>query len=228
MPRAIIVVGNELRFLRASETFKSYLISIGVDPIRTIRAAYRNADQLEKELAFQLLVATGEPLLLAYFGHGLKAGWAHAMESPIESICLCYDRLALILVKREAPTLLVNECCFAGAIIPAIEAVGADHKRTSIIAASPADQSSYPGMTDRVLASWQAGRIHDPVMENAASFPKPSWRIRLRAWWFRRKSSLKARLFPKRYPLPPTPQAPIPVREVRWGAPLDHLFFKKP
>src|SRR5512135_2467013 len=151
MPRAIIVVGNELRFLRAAETFRAYLISIGVDPIRVIRAPYRSADQLEKDLSFQMLIATGEPLLLAYFGHGLKAGWAHAMESPVESICLGYDRLGPILAKRAEPTLFINECCYAAAVIEAVEAASADPTRLAIIAASPADQSSYPGMADRVL-----------------------------------------------------------------------------
>ncbi|HTK04924.1 MAG TPA: hypothetical protein VL500_05030 [Candidatus Eisenbacteria bacterium] len=228
MPRAVIVVGNELRFLRAAENFKAYLISIGTDPIRVIRAAYRSADQLERELSFQMLVAVGQPLLLAYFGHGLRAGWAHAMESPAESICLGYDRLGPMLAKRKAPTVFVNECCYAAAVIAAVEEAGADPSRLSIIAASPANQTSYPGMADRLLESWRAGRVHAPFMETTPLFPKTSWLVWLRMWWFRRKQGLKARLFPKRYPLPPPPPTRTPVCEVRWGAPLDHLFFKKP
>lgn len=228
MPRAVIVVGNELRFLRAAEQFKDYLVSAGVDPIRVIRAAYRSADQLERELSFQVLIATGEPLLLAYFGHGLRAGWAHAMESPAESICLGYDRLGPMLAKRQAPTVFVNECCYAAAIMAAAEEAGADPAQLSIIAASAADQTSYPGMADRLQESWRAGRVHEPFMETTPLFPETSWQVKLRMWWFRRKASLKARLFPKRYPLQPPPPTRIPVCEVRWGDPLDRLFFKKP
>lgn len=228
MPRAIIVVGNELRFLRAAEKFRDYLVSIGIDPIRVIRAAYRSADQLERELSFQVLVATREPLLLAYFGHGLPAGWAHAMESPVESICLGYDRLGPILAKRQASTLLINECCYAAAVIEAVEAASAEPARLAILAASPADQSSYPGMADRVLESWRSGKVHEPFMETTPLFPEFSWRARLRIWWFHRKAGLKARLFPRRFPLKPPPPSAVPVCEVRWGSPLDHLFFKKP
>lgn len=228
MPRAIIVVGNELRFLRAAERFRNYLISIGVDPIRVIRAAYRGADQLENELSLQLLIASGEPLFLGYFGHGLRGGWAHAMESPIESICLDYARLAPLLAKRQAPTLFLNECCFAGAITAPLEAVGADPKLLSIIAASPAEQTSYPGMADRVLESWKKHRIHEPFMEKAPLFPKLSLYRRLRVWWYRRLASLKARISPKRFPLLPLPPAQIPACEVRWGRPLDEIFFPKP
>lgn len=205
MSRAVIVVGNELRFLRNARHLAKHVRGLG-HHVRILRAAYKTPDELARSLWNQFALARGRPLLLAYFGHGIQMGWAHALEDGANHVLLLYNRLLAMIEHHNHSLLIINECCHAGALGGRLYEAGIDPTRVGVIAASPSAEVSKPGTANRVVQAWSSGLAYRPIWEE---LPPPSTDP------------------PITVQVPASTQ--IVDREVRWGTnQFDQLYFAAP
>lgn len=246
---ALLIVGNELRFLTEALELQDYLAGIGCRT-KIVKTAYMKPETLERKLRNFVRASSDRPALVAYLGHGLREGWA-----PSGYPAFPYRRIVRALEGRRGPTLLFNDCCFAHAAASAMEEAGLDPRRWSLISASGSERTSFQGLVERVLDSWDAGRPYAPTRQPDERPPqalvfvdRTPLRIRLADLWsgwkravgnlFRRMKRprvVTVRLaycendVRKKVMNGETLVSPAyDVDDRRWGAELDHHFFPEP
>ncbi len=158
MRKAIVVAGGDKRFLDAIDEFQAYLrISAEVERIELLKTAY----MAPPELAYRLAIAIGghhesaDPLLLAYAGHGGQEGW-----NISETVNFPYDTLTQIIAKSQRQLLVINDCCYAFALVDKFTEAAIPHERVSVIAACGTDELSYSGTLRKVFESWKQKKAY--------------------------------------------------------------------
>lgn len=248
MPHAVIVVGNERRYVDKSADFARYLhASVGCRRVDVIRGAYLQPKELERRLQRGIRRAEGQPLLVAYFGHGHEDHWGYALEHQRKHVHFGFERLAALLSAHAGPMAVINDTCHADGLRPFLEKAGLS-ERCMLIAACAAEDVSYGVLTKEVVARWKQGEAFEPIVERetVATIDMtpyvPPWHVRLGRWWMNARIRL-GNLFRSKRTRRPTyifvnfppngwadHEETVAVRTIglRWGAALDHLFFPKP
>ena len=247
MPHAVIVVGNERRYIDTSAALARYVHAKAGGSVDVIRGAYLHPDQLETRLRRGIRRAAGKPLMLAYFGHGHPDHWSYALEHQRKHVHFRFERLAALLTAHAGPVAVIADTCHADGLRPFLEKAGLA-ERCMLIAACPAEDVSYGGLAEEVVRCWKRGEAFETITERESvceidmTHYEPPWHVRLGRWWTNARIRL-GNLFRskrKRRPTyifmnsPPNGWARHVERErirtigLRWGAELDHLFFPKP
>lgn len=250
MPHAIIVVGNERRFIDASRPFARHLRKKArCERVSVLRAAYSTPAELIARLRAAIgMVPRGEVLLVAYFGHGQKGSWGFALEHQEKYLHLDYATLAKTLARHPGPLAILNDCCHAESLAPHLKKAGIGEDRCLLISACKTEETAIPGTGAEVLSQWNAREVFEPIAESSTTCLidmtpyVPPIGVRVRRWWMNALIRLRNRFRPAkaRQPTyifvnsPPNGWAKH-VEETehrtigrRWGATLDHHFFPKP
>ena len=180
MPQAILIGGNAARFMDVVRDLRSYLVKeVGIGPkrIREFPTAYASEDMLECRIGLAASERTKVPLFILYAGHGGETGWACD-----DSRTLTYRQLAEAIRPGKRPIVIVNDCCNAMAIVPALEEAGVDKDRVSVIAASENGETTYSGLLIGIMLNgWRQRRPvrFGPELRWGAQldhhfFPKPA------------------------------------------------------
>jgi hypothetical protein len=113
MTHALFIIGNSRRFLEESEKFQEFL-ALPPNAIRSsvIRTAYLSEWEFHHAFLKEFYARQTEPLLLVYNGHGEKEGWAINEEEVFSY----HSLVSSFLFYRRLPTIVVNNCCFSGAL----------------------------------------------------------------------------------------------------------------
>jgi hypothetical protein len=251
MPQAIIVIGNERRFMDAARPLIQYLRKKArFEHVSIVRGAYLTPAELKNKLRRAIRrVPNQDMLFLAYFGHGLKDWWVYALESQSRGLHFDYPTLAEILAAHSGQLTILNDCCHAESLTPHLQKMGINRNRCLLISACKSGETTIPGTGGEVLIQWERREVFcpNPVRETICHIGEipyaPPFRICLRDWWQNARIKIRNALV-KRENRRPTiirlhsaPQTgPYACREeivertvgVRWGATLDHYFFPKP
>lgn len=242
MVRAVLVAGDESRFLRETEKLKRHLSdSCGLADVRLLDSGEMARDEFRAVLGDELARFPEEALLLVYSGHGSRAIWS------LGPYGVRYDELVDLLLRRRGPTLIVNACCHSGGILKQLEAKGADPGRYALIASAPDPHVSYTGTIGRIVGSWSRRQPYVPVQgtfpaeyggvifdwetiitetmepdENGVMRRIMRVRFKEKSWWWQRSWNRFMIAYRRRFPkIEPSDV----FREFRWGAELDALFF---
>lgn len=243
---AVIVVGNERRFVDDANALARYLRTEAGCAVATLRGAYRTPDQLHASLRRAIRKARGKPLLVAYFGHGMRDHWSYALEHQRKPLAYPFKRLAALLAEHGGPMAIVNDTCHADGLRPFLEKAGVA-SRCLLIAACPAEDVSYGGLTAEVMARWARREVFEPIHERdelciIEDFRYvPPFKTRARDFVADLLIRLRNLFRPRKRRVPPPIRLHFPpngwgtrtevtesVIGVRWGSTLDHLFFPKP
>lgn len=249
MPHAVIVVGNERRFIDNVRAFAAHLrsASAAFARIATIRGAYLTPKQLRAQLRREIsLVPKDDALVIAYFGHGIDGAWSYALEHQRKPLQLSYRELAADLARHPGPLAILNDCCHAASLETRLEQTGIPKERCMLISACAADAVST-GASPDVLAQWRDGKTFEPVhdREEITVFDKwhytPTLRERAGLWWHNAKIRFRNLFRSRRRKQPTAIRLFSPpngwgmrqeIREQtigrRWGTAFDHLFFPRP
>lgn len=247
MTHAIIVVGNERRNADPSRAFARYLRDEVGCHVKTIRGAYLAPDQLRSRLRKAVKAAAGDPLFVAYFGHGMPNHWSYALEHQHLRIRFPFQALAKILARHDGPIAVINDTCHAEGLKTFLEKAGlAD--RCMLISACAATDVSYGSLGEKVISRWREGKTFETIVERETLCIideiryTPTFR-ELAAFWSRNAKIRLRNLFRPASRQQPTilpvfsPPNGWGVREeiiesvngLRWGAELDrHFFPRKP
>ncbi len=122
---ALLIAGNSKRCLDAIQHLNDFLKSrLGFSDAVVVKTAYMASDDFDLDLKrfFSWCEDSTEPLLLAYSGHGKKDP-----DKKTWSICddelYPYVRLVKFYIRNyQGPVMILNDCCYSGAIIPHLEA----------------------------------------------------------------------------------------------------------
>lgn len=237
--RAVLLAGNEPRFLESAKRFQNYLVDEARLPrsrVRVIPCAYKTSHEIDCALAREAGKARKEKatLVVAYDGHGEKEGMR-----PNGST-IPYSLLAEMLKGIEF--IFINVACFAGSAVKAFEDAGLLPKKGLLIAASEAGKETRVGeqFLDDLMRSLRSGRsyrkrtvrrlVHSQVMvrpdnTNASCEEEvvgndgkamivcsiPDLLVKTKIVTFRKPR-----------------QGPVEARPVRCGKQLDHLLFAEP
>lgn len=169
MRAAFIVVGAELRAWEQAETLLDYLKKVAGIRHATICPGWnRDEGSLKDAFTYHATKAAKQPLLLSYIGHGYKdacsgaKGWSYGMEHGEKDLRLPYATLHdWIAELREGPTLILNDCCYAGAL-EISDAADRPLASVGVIASSVADGYSYGALTQSVIDTWMDGEVYVP------------------------------------------------------------------
>lgn len=113
MAHALFIVGNSRRFLEEGEKFQEFLaLSPNAVSSSVIQTAYLSEWEFYHAFLKEFDARQTGPLLIVYCGHGEKEGWC-INEDTIFSY---HSLLSSFLFYRHQPTILVNNCCFSGAL----------------------------------------------------------------------------------------------------------------
>lgn len=245
MSHAVIVVGNEPRFMRDARAFARYLREQArCARVSVIRGANLFPAELDGALDGALrAVPRDEPLLLAYFGHGHRDGWGYALEHQEKYFLFPYEALAAKLGDRRGPLVVLNDCCHAESIVPRLEGVGVTPDRCLVISACAADEVIGPGTGEEVVKAWSDARdfmtIKDEIHEVDMTPYEPPMHVRAGRRWKNARVRLRNMFLPRRagkpafifVNSPPNGWAKhrvtVTTMGLRWGASLDRLFFPK-
>src|SRR5512135_2273910 len=167
MSHAIIVVGNERRFVAEARAFARYLGERArCERVSVLEGAYLAPDELEARLRGAIGdVPRDDAALVAYFGHGARGAWSYALEHQEKYLCFGYARLAAALARHPGPLVIVNDCCHAESLAPHLERAGISPDRCLLISACRADEVIGPGTASEVVAEWSEGRIFETIRE---------------------------------------------------------------
>jgi hypothetical protein len=169
MPDAVIVVANERHFSERARSLKDYLrrrcrMHVVID----VPAWNRAPEQVESALLYRIATSRQRPLLIAYIGHGAgpedgfrRHGWIYGLDAG-KGLFFSYPRLLRLLRHREGPTVLLNDCCRAGALNEALGAGRPTRHPIAAISASRMDGYSYGDLTETVIDSWRRREIYVP------------------------------------------------------------------
>lgn len=179
MRSAVIVVGGELRFWEQSQEFESYLRrECRLRYVSVVEGWKRSYESMKSVLGFKAIGAGRQPFLLAYIGHGYESGWSYGVSQGDEELRFPYkDLLSLLREHRQGPTLILNDCCHAGAVAdlkvretPQFEKGAA----IGVIAACEQDGYAYGRMVDSVTDSWRQFHHYTPkIRMHVAPGAKP-------------------------------------------------------
>lgn len=250
MSHAIIVVGNERRFMEAARPFARYLrTQARCARVTVIKGAYLTPKELGASLRGALKLAPADgAVLVAYFGHGLKGAWGFALEHQEKTLRLEYAVLATTLAAHPGPLAILNDCCHAESLLPHLQKAGVTADRCLLISASKAEDVIVPGTGKEVQAQWAEGKIFETVVETETLCEVdmrpyvPPLGVRAGRRWKNAVIRLGNMLRPKAVRRPTylfvnsPPNGWAQHRETvtttlfghRWGAPLDHHFFPIP
>jgi hypothetical protein len=248
-PYAIVVVGNERRFMGAARPFVRYLRTKVGARVSVIRGAYLAPDELSAALKGAIgVVPRDAPLLVAYLGHGLNGAWSFALEHQEKSLRLPYEQVAETLARHPGPLVVLNDCCHAESIVPHLEKAGITPDRCLVLSASKAEDVTIPGTAEEVEKQWAEGKVFETVIDSTTLYEidmtpyVPPLPIRMGRRWKNAKIRLRNMLI-KKGPREPTkiyvnspPNGWAKHREtvttynfgLRWGAELDAPFLPKP
>ncbi len=168
MRNALIVVGSERKFWDHAKRLAEYLDTAGIESTEICQAWNRRPHELSLVLLRSAEHVGHSPFLIAYIGHGYKdartgeTGWQYGIEDETEKLRLPYRLLAPVLIgSRKGPTLLLNDCCYAGSLV----ASGIDldpHGQIGMIAGAVDEGSCYGHMLADVIAAWNANEVYVP------------------------------------------------------------------
>ena len=250
MTHAIIIVGNERRFMGAARPFAAYLrTKARCGRVTVITGAYKTPDELDAAVRSALGRASDdEPVLVAYFGHGVDGAWSFALEHQEKPLRLPYEKLAETLSRHDGPLVVLNDCCHAASLVPHLEKAGVRPDRCLLISACGAKEITIPGTAKEVETQWIEGKVFEPVVEREQICKidmtpyEPPMHVRAGRAWKNARIRLGNMFRPKRVRRPTyifvnSPpngwakhEESVTVRAfgLRWGATLDYLFFPKP
>jgi|GEM_PF-4615339 len=152
MTHAVIIVGGSKEFDDEGKDFKRFIQEYGKATVTYIRAAYLSETELLQKLVKIVNLHRKEPLLLVYDGHGKEGGWEINGGS-----FLLYKLLAVILVSREQPTVVVTDCCYSGSLISYLNFFGADWEKIEVIASTDTKHMGVSGLLADVEEQWRKG-----------------------------------------------------------------------
>lgn len=249
MPHAIVVVGNERRFIDETRHFVRHLRKYSCCArITVLRGAYHAPEELDRRLRRSMRAVPAEDVLLvAYFGHGNKGSWGYALENQGKYLEYGYPMLAKALARHPGPTVILNDCCHSESLQPHLEQAGFTAERCLLISSCGTDELCHAGAGTEVLDQWRMGTVFTPIFERTVTSvidmtpytPPLSERF---ARWRKNAGIRLSNLFkPKRFRRPtylfmnspPNGWADhhdeIEERTIgrRWGAELDHHFFPR-
>lgn len=250
MPHAIIVVGNERRFIDETRRFVRHMRKTArCERVTVLRGAYYAPSELDAHLRSALrAVPADDVLLVAYFGHGKDGCWSYALEHQGKYLSYGYAELAKTLARHAGPLVMLNDCCHAESLQPFLEKAGVSPERCLLISACAADEVTTTGTGEEVVGQWREGRVFEPVVEETMTCfidmtpYVPPVSVRLGRRWKNARIRLGNLFGPKRIRRPTyiyvnsPPNGWAQHREEtvtrvigrRWGAELDRHFFPKP
>lgn len=117
-------------------------------------------EDIKHQLALNIFFGkpTHDPTLLLYHGHGGHKYWRINDVSTIS-----YWTLLEWIQKINAPLLMINDCCHAGALIDINKRLRVTRQKIGIIAACPTDRMAYPGLQDKILSAWDVSTSYCPT-----------------------------------------------------------------
>ena len=248
-PHAIVVVGNERRFMGAARPFVRYLRTKVGARVSVIKGAYLAPDELKAALQGAVTSAPKDaPLLVAYLGHGIDGAWSYALEHQDKPLRLPYAKVAETLARHDGPLVVLNDCCHAASIVPHLEKAGVTPERCLVLSASKAEDVTVPGTAEEVEKQWAEGRVFETVVDTTTVCEidmtpyVPPIPIRMGRRFKNARIRLGNLLLPKPQRRPTIIYVDSPPNGwakhketvttytfgLRWGAELDAHFFPKP
>lgn len=230
MARAIMISGDEVRFLQDAGIYGRYLTKeTGVNSLAywTALGSYPSVDALKLWLSVQLSVSDDEPLLLIYAGHGNEEGWNVRDGEDDVSYAWLVDTLARV----PYPVLIVNDCCDSGSLVTFLQDRGVSEEQFGVIMSCAAGTDSYDGVLVELLPQiWRERDLFVPFTYVSVNDEYYAWApIRYRnsngELLVRPLMSLWQRC---RYELAKARgQDACTVQANRWGAALDYHFWPR-
>lgn len=216
--KAILICGNEHRFVAELAEFRRYLRDeVGIKDITFLRA---NKFFHQLQLIFLLLkkaIPSGQ-LLVVYSGHGSGTRWQSSFA---------YRDLCLLISKSPNQVFLLDSSCHSGTILPILEASEVSPQKVGVITASLPEEKSYGNeFLDALKKCWRDHRVYTPeehayVFERGGDFSVRQEIIHTekKGGWTIERELLEIVM-------------ETPVEEVehycpRWGIVFDHLLFPK-
>jgi hypothetical protein len=214
MVSALIVVGNAWHFATEARKLKTTLRSIKVAKTKILRGGYAGARAVEKGVS-RFLETEDSALLLIYIGHGSTSGWAVDDNETVYN-----SKLAALLRNSSAPVVLINDTCRAESLILRIQELDPSlGERVLIVAACNAEGTTDETVSTKVMKSWQRGEPFAPPSRRVDVVRFGSGPPLQDDMSILNPAPLEVNVI-KTFIAPPF--------ELRWGAELDHHFFRPP
>ena len=163
----MIVIGHELNFWQQALLLERHLrIAAGLLSVQLCEGWKREEWDMHREVRDAANAAGKDPFLLAYIGHGYRdatgAGWAYGMRGNSVQLRLPYEALmGILLQSRQGPTLVLNDCCHAGAFPVSVDP---EHPASALglIAASTAEGTCRGDLLSDLIAAWTRRDPYEP------------------------------------------------------------------
>lgn len=159
MARAVLIAGNEQRFLREITCFREMLLTkTYVTQATILRTAYDTPADFRRKLSAALRKTHQEPLLLVFSGHGCSFGWGLS-----GNLLFDYSQLIPMLLDRyPAPFLLLNDCCYAAGVTECLDRSAVAVTSAGVIAACRRGETTEGGLLWRITLDWGRMTAFDP------------------------------------------------------------------
>ncbi len=138
---ALIIVGNELRYLDSCGHARDYLVDeakFHPENITALLGAYATNEQIRTTLGNVVSSAGSQPLVVIYVGHGLDGEMY-----PNGSNGLAYDDFSKPFIGLRGDFIFVNACCYSGSAISSFKERKLLPRKGSVIASVRSDEESY-------------------------------------------------------------------------------------
>ncbi len=152
---ALLIAGDEERFVDAALEFKKYLIDQAkFNPIKIFQVYaqednYDVCNTVEKCFTTAEEDATNNQVVIAYNGHGTKVGISPTKEGKNSIISYFELGMRLRALKREF--LFVNDCCYSESVIPVFESFKLLPHKGAVIASAAINELSYGNLFSKQL-----------------------------------------------------------------------------
>ncbi|OGN06533.1 MAG: hypothetical protein A2750_03510 [Candidatus Yanofskybacteria bacterium RIFCSPHIGHO2_01_FULL_45_42] len=186
--RAIVIIGDDRRFLLESKEFLHFLTSeLGLTDIRVIKTAYMNQGHFKQILKDAIYYGNIEkPMLMVYNGHAEKGGWKINDYNYFP-----YDELARVVAGYGGPLLIINSCCHAYSLASFLECL--PPQEIGLLAACDTNQKEYDGFTEDIANSWRRGKCSDDGPAITFKDEKPRrrrcWGVKLDCYFFKQQKA---------------------------------------